>query len=282
MTRPARRHGIIRAGIGGRAHPPGARPSSRPGSGMRTSRPRRLAAGHDRDQRHPLPHAVAGELPQMGGGDAGRLRVLGEGGAVDRTLPALEPGRTGAEARSAAVAVAAGTPVRRDRAHPRPAAGCAGRAPAAPRDRGPPRRSGCAGAAGRAQRRPRLAATTADFVYPRPATPRPAWSCRRRRGGSGGTCSPTPSPAPGTAPRRRRWRSPPGCRVDGRLPPLRSRVRHPLLGPKTFSGRGETPHRRCLRRVALGPPDASARERPPVAGGVSRSGAIPEPTVQSG
>ena len=39
------------------------------------------APGH-RDQRHLLPHAKARHLPQMGRGDAGRLRVLGEGSAL--------------------------------------------------------------------------------------------------------------------------------------------------------------------------------------------------------
>ena len=114
----------------------------------------RLEADLDRDQRHLLRLAEAGELSQMGPRGAGRLRVLVEGSAL-RHQPARAGGgrrfreavlrfrraRARRPARPGAVAIRADQEIRRGRFRqvPRTAAAQARRPRAASCGRGPPR-----------------------------------------------------------------------------------------------------------------------------------------------
>ena len=87
-----RARAMIRVGIGGWTYEPwrGVFYPAGPAAGGRALLRQPQAHG-DRDQRHLLRHAEAGELPQMGGRDAGRFRVLPQGPAL-RDEP-LEPRR---------------------------------------------------------------------------------------------------------------------------------------------------------------------------------------------
>ena len=60
------------------------------GARARTCQPQ---AHRDRDQRHLLPHPEAGELPQVGGRDAGRFRVHAQGAALRHPPPRAGGGR---------------------------------------------------------------------------------------------------------------------------------------------------------------------------------------------
>ena len=63
-------------------------PAAREGAGLR-----QRAADLDRGQRHVLPHADAGDLPQMGERGAGRLRVRPQGPALRHQPPRAQGGR---------------------------------------------------------------------------------------------------------------------------------------------------------------------------------------------
>ena len=69
---------MIRVGIGGWTYEPwrGTFLSRRPAA-VSPAELREPAARHDRDQRHLLPHAEAGQLSTLGGGKSGRLCFLG-------------------------------------------------------------------------------------------------------------------------------------------------------------------------------------------------------------
>ena len=165
-------------------------PAAREGAGLR-----QRAADLDRGQRHVLPLADAGDLPQMGERGAGRLRVLAQGPALRHQPPRAQGGRqldqavsrfrrdrARPQARSPALAVRAVQEIRRGRFRrlSRTAAGHVQRPSPASRRRGPPRQLQDAGvhrAAAQVQRcrsvftdhatYPNIADITGDFVYAR-------------------------------------------------------------------------------------------------------------------
>ena len=148
-----------------------------------------------RDQRHVLPHAEARKLPQMGGRDAGRFRVLAQGSAVRHQSPraggsgsvdraVLRQRRAGAEieARSDLLADGADQEIRPGgfRGVPRAAAAGGRRQGDPPCGRGAARELRVAGIISRccasisvapvlveSDKHPPIADVTSDFVYAR-------------------------------------------------------------------------------------------------------------------